>query len=194
MRSMQLVLFITAFVLAGAFMVPAHAQTVIAPANQTENVTYVPISGTVAFDPNNYNGVKSVTDLTIYARSPAGIDTRTNPVANGSFAMSVPGNGTYSIWVFPSKFDYLNATTNETYSVIYPDGTSFKFTQNVTDAGLSGIVIPAQTIVTGPPMSVTPEPPTLPPMPTPKPSPGFTMMLAALAAAGVIAVAAYHKR
>jgi len=193
---MQLVLFITAFVLVGALVMPAHAQTVIASQNLTgENVTYILISGNISFDPNNYNDVKSVTDLTIYARSPAGIDTKTNPVANGSFSMSVPGNGTYSIWVIPSKLDYLNTTTNQTYSVYYPDGSSIIFTQNVTDAGLSGIVIPTQIVITGRPMSVTPQPPSLPPAgsATPQPTPGFTM-LAVLAALGATAAVAYKKR
>jgi hypothetical protein len=194
MRNMQLVIFITAFMLAGALMMPSHAQIVIAPQNMTENVTYIPISGNVTFDPNNYNGVKNVTELTIYARNPIGIDTKANPAADGSFAMSVPGNGTYSIWVIPSKLDYLNSTTNQTYSIYYPDGSSIKFTQNVTDAGLSGIAIPTQTVVTGRPMSVTPAPPTLPPQNvTPQPTPGFTM-LAALAAAGAMAALAYRKK
>jgi hypothetical protein len=135
-----------------------------------------------------------VTELTIYARSPAGIDTKTSPAADGTFTMNVPGNGTFSIWVIPSKLDYLNSTTNQTYSVYYPDGTSIKFTQNVTDAGLSGIVIPTQIVVTGMPMNVTPEPPTLPPQNvTPRPTPGFTM-LAALAAAGAMAAVAYRKK
>jgi hypothetical protein len=191
---MQLVLFITAFVLAGALVMPSHAQVAVAPQNLTENVTYVPISGNVTFDPNNYNNVKNVTELTIYARSPGGIDTKTSPTADGTFAMNVPGNGTYSIWVIPSKLDYLNSTTNQTYSVFYPDGSSIMFTQNVTDAGLSGIVIPTQIRTTGAPMSVTPEPPTLPPQNvTPQPTPGFTM-LAALAAAGAMAAVAYRKK
>jgi hypothetical protein len=194
MRNMQLVLFITAFMLAGAFMMPSHAQEVIAQPDQAENFTYVPISGNVTFDPDNFNGIKNVTDLTIYARGPAGIDNKTSPAADGSFSMNVPGAGTYSIWVIPSKLDYLNSTTNQTYSVFYPDGSSIVFTQNVTDEGLSGIVIPTRTVMTGPLMSVTPEPPTVPPENvTPQPTPGFTM-LAALAAAGAVVAISYRKK
>jgi hypothetical protein len=194
MRNMQLVLFITAIMLAGAFMMPSHAQEVIAQPDQAENLTYVPISGNVTFDPDNFNGIKDVTELTIYARGPTGINNMTSPVADGSFSMNVPGAGTYSIWVIPSKLDYLNSSTNQTYSVYYPDGSSIMFTQNVTDEGLSGIVIPTQTVVTGVPMSVTPQPPSLPPETvTPQPTPGFTM-LAALAAAGAVVAISCRKK
>ena len=192
MRNMQLVIFITAFVLAGAFMLPSHAQTVIAPAPAV-NYTYVPISGTIPFDPNNYNNVTSVTQLTIYAKGPAGITNTTNPTANGAFSMNVPGPGVYNISVFPTKLDYLNSTTNQTYSVYYPDDISMIFNQNVTDAGLSGIAIPAKTVITGKPMSVTPAPPTLPPTSTPQATPGFTM-LAVVAAAGLMAAAAVYRK
>ncbi len=195
---MQLILFITAFMLAGALMMPSYAQVVIAQPNVSyENISYVQISGNISFDPNNYNGVKNVTDLTIYAKSltgPYSITNVTYPDAKGNFAMNVPGSGTYSIWVIPSKLDYLNSTTNQTYSIYYPDDASIIFTQNVTDTGLSGIVIPVKTVVTGRPMSVTPAPPTLPPATaTPQPTPGFTM-LAALAAVGAIVAIAYRKR
>ena len=200
MRNMQFciairaVIFITAFMLAGALLAPSHAQVVIAQPNLTENVTYIPISGTIPFDPDNFNNVKNVTELTIYAKSPTGMTNKTNPLPDGTFSMKVPGNGTYSISVIPSKLDYLNKTTNQTYSIYYPDDASIKFTQNVTDAGLSGIAIPTKTVITGGPMSVTPAPPSLPPQNvTPQPTPGFTI-LAVLAAAGAMAAAAYRKK
>lgn len=191
MRNMQLVIFITAFVLIGAFIVPSHAQVGVIAPGQTENITYIPISGTIPFNPDNYNDVKNVTLLTVYAKNSLGLTGHTNPLPNGSFFMNVPGNGTYSFSVVPSRLDYLNKTTNETYSIYYPDDAAYKFTQNVTDSGLSGIVIPTKTVVTGMAMSVTPEPPTLPSATaTPRATPGFTM-LAVLAAIG--AVAAYRK-
>lgn len=195
MSKMQLILFITAIMVTGAFIVPSCAQIVIsAPANQTDNVTYVPVSGNVTFDPDNYNNVKSVTELTIYARSAAGIDTMANPTADGKFSMSVPGSGNYSFWVYPSKLDYLNKATNATYSVKYPDMSS-PYYQNVTEAGLSNIVMPTTVIQTGKPMNATPVPPTVPPTATatPLPSPGFSM-LAVLAALGVVAAIAYRKK
>lgn len=193
MRNMQLVIFITAFMLAGAIMVPSHAQVVIAPANQTDNITYVPISGTIPYDPNHYNTeVKNITMLTIYAKGPYGTTNMTTPVTDGNFSMNVPGNGTYSIWVIPSKLDYLNQTTNQTYSVYYPDNASYPFTVNVTSTGLSGIAIPTKTVVTGIAMSVTPEPPTVPPA-TPQATPGFTM-LAVLAAMGALAAAVAYRK
>ncbi len=192
---MQLVIFITALMLAGALVVPSHAQVVVAAPNQTENITYVPISGTIPYDPDHFNpDVKNVTMLTVYAKSPSGLTNMTNPRADGTFSMNVPGSGTYSFSVTPSNLAYLNETTNETYSIYYPDDDSFKFTQNVTDAGLSGIVIPTKTVVTGAAMSVTPEPPTLPPATaTPQATPGFTM-LAVLAAMGAMAAMAYSKK
>jgi len=96
MAKVQLILFITAIMVAGALIVPSYAQVTLtsAPANQTENVTYVPVSGSIAFDPENYNNVKSVSDLTIYARSPDNIDTKTSPAPDGTFNMSVPAQAT----------------------------------------------------------------------------------------------------
>ncbi len=195
MRNMQLVLFITALMLAGALVAPSHAQVVIAAPEQTANVTYVPISGTIPYDPGHFNpDVKDVTHLTIYAKSPAGFTNMTNPRADGTFSMNVPGSGTYSFSVIPSTLDYLNKTTNETYTLYYPDDASFVFTRNVTDAGLSGIAIPTKTVVTGVAMSVTPAPPTLPPATaTPQATPGFTL-LAVLAAVGAMAAMAYSKK
>jgi hypothetical protein len=190
-------MFITAFTLAGAFivLVPSYAQdVVIAPVNQTENITYVHISGTIPYDPNHFNAeVKNVTMLTIYAKGPYGTANMTNPATDGNFSMNVPGAGTYSIWVLPSRLDYLNHTTNQTYSIDYPDNASYPFTVNVTATGLSGISIPTKTVVTGIAMSVTPVPLSLP---SPTPSPGFTAM-AVLAAIGVLAAAAgaaYRKK
>ncbi len=172
---------------------PACAQVVIsAPSNMTENVTYVPVSGSVAFDPANYNNVSSVTDLTIYARNPGGIDTKVSPGADGKFNMSVPGEGNYSFWVYPSKLDYLNKTTNATYSIDYPDATSPVY-KVVSATGLSSFAIPTTMVQTGKPMNATPLPPTLPAgTATPVPTPGFTMV-AVLAALGAVCALAFKK-
>ena len=192
MAKMQLVLFITAIMIAGAFMVPSNAQVTIIQSNQTVNATYVPVNGTIAFDPNNFNNVKSVSDLTVYARSPDGIDTKTNPAADGTFSMSVPGAGNYSFWVFPSKLDYINASTNATYSIQYPDMAN-PFNQTVTATGLSGVAIPTTTVQTGRPMNATPLPPTVEaPSATPTATPGFTM-IAVLAALGAACALAFRK-
>jgi PGF-CTERM protein len=191
---MQLILFITAIMVAGAFIVPSCAQVTLisAPVNQTDNVTYVPVSGSITFDPENYNNVKSVTDLTIYARSPDNIDTKTNPAADGTFNMSVPGAGNYSFWVIPAKLDYLNKTTNATYSIEYPDVAS-PYYKEVAATGLSGLAIPTKTVQTGKPMNATPMPPTLPAAsPTPVATPGFTVV-AVLAALGAVCALATRK-
>jgi PGF-CTERM protein len=191
---MQLILFITAIMVAGAFIVPSCAQVTLisAPVNQTDNVTYVPVSGSITFDPENYNNVKSVTDLTIYARSPDNIDTKTNPAADGTFNMSVPGAGNYSFWVIPAKLDYLNKTTNATYSIEYPDVAS-PYYKEVGATGLSGLAIPTKTVQTGKPMNATPMPPTLPAAsPTPVATPGFTVV-AVLAALGAVCALATRK-
>ncbi len=178
--------------IAGALIVPSYAQVVTAPSNQTENVTYVPVSGSIAFDPENYNNVKSVSDLTIYARSPDNIDTKTNPAADGTFNMSVPGAGNYSFWVIPAKLDYLNKTTNATYSIEYPDIAS-PYYKEVTATGLSGLAIPTKTVQTGKPMNVTPSPPSIPTATaTPAATPGFTLV-AVLAALGAVCALASRK-
>ncbi|HTY89983.1 MAG TPA: hypothetical protein VMC84_02295 [Methanocella sp.] len=178
--------------IAGALIVPSYAQ-VIAPA-PTANVTYVPVSGTITFEPNTYTtGVKSVSDLTIYARSPDGTDTKTNPAADGTFSVSVPGAGNYSFWVIPSKLDYLNSTTNATYQVQYPDISAPYYT-NVSATGLTGLAIPTKTVQTGKPMNATPLPPTVPAATaTPQATPGFTM-IAVLAALGAVCALAFRKK
>ncbi len=180
--------------IAGAMIAPSYAQVslISAPANQTGNVTYVPVNGTIAFDPDNYNNIKSVSDLTIYARSPDGIDTKVNPAPDGTFVMSGPGAGNYSFWVYPSTLDYLNKTTNATYSIEYPDALSPAY-KAVTSAGLSGFAIPTKTVQTGKPMNATPMPPTLPAASaTPVATPGFTLV-AVLAALGAVCALAFRK-
>jgi hypothetical protein len=194
MRKIQLIIIIAAVLIVGAVM-PSFAQLVISAPNQTENVTFIPISGTVSYTPNHYNvDVKSVTDLTIYARSESGRDTKVNPAANGTFSMKVPGAGNYSFLVMPSKLDYLNTSTNATYSILYPDANTFTFYQIVTEAGLTGIVIPTNTVQTGKPMNATPVPPSVTPASTaaPQATPGFTFV-AVLAALGVMAIALRKK-
>jgi hypothetical protein len=194
MNKMKLMLIIAMVIIVGAIM-PACAQIVISAPGQTENITYVPISGKVSYTPNNYNiDVKNVTDLTIYARSQSGIDTKVNPSADGNFSMKVPGAGNYSFLVMPSKLDYLNTSTNATYSILYPDANTFTFYQTVTEAGLSGIVIPTNTVQTGKPMNATPVPPSVTPASTaaPQATPGFTFV-AVLAALGVMAIAFRKK-
>jgi hypothetical protein len=193
MSKMQLILFLTAILVAGV-IVPASAQVTIvsSSANLTDNVTYVPVTGSVTFDPANYNNVTKVTDLTIYARSEGGIDTKVNPGADGKFSMSVPGAGNYSFWVYPSKLDYLNKSTNVTYQVQYPDMAA-PYTQKVATAGLSDVAIPTKIVETGQPMNATPLPPTTAPTTAPQATPGFTM-LAVLAAIGVVGALAFRKK
>jgi len=210
---MQLTLLLAAILLVGALTVPSFAQTIISSSNSSlvgqnlsstglnitfgpgqVNYTYIPISGQISFDPNNYNNVTSVTQMTIYARNSAGIDTKTNPAANGTFSMMVPGNGTFSIYVIPAKLDYLDSSTNETYSIIYP-AESKPYLVNVTDSGVTGIVIPTQTLQTGLQMNATPMPPsvTAAASPTATPTPGFTAV-AALIIVGIVAAIAYKKK
>ena len=209
---MQLTLVLTVFLLVGAIAVPSFAQTIISSSNSSlvgqnissvglnvtygpgqVNYTYIPISGQISFDPNNYNNVTSVTQMTIYARNPAGIDTKTNPAANGTWSMMVPGNGTFGIYVIPAKLDYLNSSTNETYSITYP-AESEPFQVNVTDSGVTGIVIPTQYIQTGLAMNATPVPPTVSPSSaTATPTPGFTAV-GVLAVLGIVAAIAYSRK
>jgi len=191
MSKMQLALIFTAFMLVGAIAMPAYAQNVTATPDQ--GIVYVPISGSIAFDPNNFNNITSVTQLTVYARNASGFDTKANPTADGNFTMSVPGADTYSIFVMPNKLDYLNTSTNATYSILYPDGTAFPFSQNVTASGLSGIVIPTQNQQTGVKMSVTPLPPSVGPSATAQPTPGFTAIAAVLALGAIVAIAYRRK-
>ncbi len=199
MFKMQLVLLITAILLVGAFVMPSYAQTVISTNNGTAaaNLAQIPVSGSIAFDASNYNNITSASQLTIYARGPSGFDNKTNPAADGTFTMIVPSNGSYSFWVIPAKLDYLNTTTNATYSVLYPDGTTTGriFTQNVTDQGLTGVVIPMTSVQTGIAMSVTPEPPAVTPAgsATAQATPGFTIVVA-LIALGAMAAVAYRKK
>lgn len=193
MKKMQLVLFMTAMIVAGVFMSPASAQQVIliSASNQTLNVTYVPVSGTIAFQAGNYNNVTSVAELTVYARSQDLVDTKASPAADGTFNMSVPGAGNYTFWVIPSKLDYMNASTNETYQVQYPDITS-PYAATVPESGLSGLALPTTTVITGEPMNATPVPlPTA--TATPKPTPGFTL-IGVLAVLGIVCALAYRKK
>lgn len=193
MTKLQFILFITAIMVAGALIVPSYAQVVISAPNPTANVTLVPVSGTVTFDANNYNKVKSVSELTIYARSQDGTDTKANPAADGTFSMSVPGAGNYSFWVIPSKLEYLNATTNATYQIQYPDITA-PYYSNVSSTGLTGLAIPAKVVQTGKPMNATPLPPSMPAATaTPQATPGFTM-IAVLAALGAVCALAFRKK
>ena len=126
-----------------------------------------------------------------------GFDTKVNPAADGTFVMNLPGNGSYSFWVIPAKLDYLNKTTNATYSIMYPDGTTVGriFTQNVTGQGLTGVVIPTKSVKTGIAMSVTPQPPSVTAQgtATAQPTPGFTV-IAVLMAIGAMAAVAYRKK
>jgi len=191
MSKMQLALILTAFMLVGAIAMPAYAQNVTATPDQ--GITYVPISGSITFDPNNFNNITSVTQLTVYARNASGFDTRANPTADGNFTMSVPGADTYIFFVMPNKLDYLNTSTNATYSILYPDAAAYPFTQNVTASGLSGIIIPTKYQQTGVEMSVTPLPPSSIPSATAKPTPGFTA-IAALLALGVMVAIAYRRK
>ncbi len=197
MFKMQLVMFITAILFVGAFVMPSCAQSVINTTTGTpmDNATLIPVSGSIAFDASNYNNISSATSLTIYARGPSGFDTKVNPAADGTFVMNVPDNGSYSFWVIPSKLDYLNKTTNATYSILYPDGTSVGrvFTQNVTSQGLTGVVIPTTLVQTGIAMSVTPQPPSVTPEATAQATPGFTVIAAFIAMGAIVAVA-YRKK
>jgi hypothetical protein len=194
MYKKQLIMILTAFIFVGAFAMQASSQTVIVPATNTTNITYVPISGNISLDPNNYEKVTDITQLTIYAKGPTGMDNVTSPAANGTFSMMVPGPGNYSIRVFPSKLSYLNASTNVTYQVLYPDGDTYTFYQNVTGTGLAGIVIPTKIVATGKPMNATPMPPEIPsPTPTTNPTPGFTAITAFLAIGAMTAIAFRKK-
>jgi PGF-CTERM protein len=190
MSKMQLALIFTAFMLMGAIAMPAYAQQTAVP---DQGITYVPINGSIAFDPNNFNNITSVTQLTVYARNASGFDTRANPTADGNFTMSVPGADTYIFFVMPNKLDYLNTTTNATYSILYPDAAAFPFSQNVTVSGLSGVVIPTKYQQTGLEMSVTPLPPSVGPSATAQPTPGFTVIAAILALGAIVAIAYRRK-
>ncbi|MDI6896509.1 hypothetical protein [Methanocella conradii] len=152
-------------------------------------VAYPTISGTIPFDPGNYNNVTSVTDLTIYAINESGFSVRTNPNPDGTFSMDVVGSGKYSFRVIPSRLDYVDKSTDMAYSIQYPDATNNKFTVNVPDEGIKNLTIKTWKVMTGVP---TATPTAIPAgTPTPKPSPGFTM-LAALAMLGA-AVATMKK-
>ena len=212
MYKMQLTLLLTAFLIVGACIVPSFAQTIINSSNPSlvgqnlssvglnitygpgqANLTYVPVSGQVSFDPNNYNNVNSASQLTIYANYSVGGGNHTNPDVNGNFVIMVPTNSTASIFVYPSKLDYLNASTNATYSVMYPTMDS-PYLVNVTSTGVSGIVIPTQTIQTGIEMNATPLPPTVTTAaPTATPTPGFTA-IGALAIVGLVAAIVYNRK
>jgi hypothetical protein len=197
------------FLLVGAIAVPSFAQTIISSSNSSLvgqnissvglNITYGPgqvnytslsISGRISFYPNNYNNVTSVTQLTIYARSADGFDNLTNPMANGTFSIMVPGNGKYSIFVYPSTLDYLNNSTNLTYSVVYPDVSSPLVEFVTNDSSVTGIVIPGQIVQTGSQVTSTPIPSA---HPTATPTPGFTAIVA-LVVIGTVAAIAYNNR
>lgn len=185
MKRMQLVLLITALMLVGTLAVPAYAA----------NIT---ISGTIPFDPNNYNNVSSPSLLTIYAMNDTGFQRQGNPNADGTFTIVVTQSGKYDIRVIPAQLDYLNKSTNATYSILYPGPSTFAFNLTVPDQGLGNVTIPTKTVITGPSMSVTPLPPSVPPATptptsTPKPTPGFTAIIA-LMALGAIVVIAYKKK
>jgi hypothetical protein len=200
---MQLTLLLTAFLIVGAFAVPSFAQTTNLTGNLSQtgivitpgqtNYTYVPVSGTVSFDPSNYNNLNSATQLTIYANYSVGGGNHTNPDVNGNFVIMVPTNSTASIFVYPSKLDYLNKSTNATYSVMYPTMES-PYQVNVTTTGVSGVVIPTQTIQTGIEMNATPLPPTVTTAAaTATPTPGFTA-IGALAMVGLVAAIIYSRK
>lgn len=122
----------TAIMLVGALASNAYAHTIV--------------SGSIPFDPDNLNRVKSAANLTIYAVGPGGAEIKVNPDAYGNFSMILPGNGTYSFRVEPYKLDYLNKTTNASYSIFYPDGTSNFFIRVVPDHGLKNVTIPTMKV------------------------------------------------
>jgi len=156
----------------------------------TLKVAFPKISGTIPFDPANYNNVTSVTELTIYAINESGFSVRANPSPDGTFSMSLVGSGKYNFMVIPSRLDYLDKSTNMTYSIHYPDGSSNKFMVDVPDEGINNLTIKTWKVMTGVPTAT----PTATPVatPTPTPAPGFTV-LAALGTLGA-AVAIMKKR
>jgi len=102
----------------------------------------------------------------------------------------VPGNGKYSIFVYPSTLDYLNNSTNLTYSVVYPDVSSPLVEFVTNDSSVTGIVIPGQIVQTGSQVTSTPIPSA---HPTATPTPGFTAIVA-LVVIGTVAAIAYNNR
>ena len=209
MYKFHITLVLTVFLLVGAAAVPSFAQTIISSSNSSLvgqniseaglNVTYGPgqvnytslsINGQISFDPNNYNNVTSVTQLTIYARSTDGFDNLTNPMANGTFSIMVPGNGKYNIFVYPSTLDYLNSSTNSTYSVVYPDVSNPLVEYVTNDSSVTGIVIPGRIVQTGSQATSTPTPSA---HPTATPTPGFTAIVA-LVVIGTVSAIAYNRR
>jgi len=206
---LQLTLVLAVFLLVGAIAVPSFAQTIISSSNSSQvgqnissvglNVTYglspvnytsLSIGGQISFDPNNYNNVTSITQLTIYARSTDGFDNLTNPMANGTFSIMVPGNGKYNIFVYPSTLDYLNSSTNSTYSVVYPDVSNPLVEYVTNDSSVTGIVIPGRIVQTGSQATSTPTPSA---HPTATPTPGFTAIVA-LVVIGTVSAIAYNRR
>ena len=209
MYRLQLTLVLAVFLLVGAIAVPSFAQTIISSSNSSQvgqnissvglNVTYglspvnytsLSIGGQISFDPNNYNNVTSITQLTIYARSTDGFDNLTNPMANGTFSIMVPGNGKYNIFVYPSTLDYLNSSTNSTYSVVYPDVSNPLVEYVTNDSSVTGIVIPGRIVQTGSQATSTPTPSA---HPTATPTPGFTAIVA-LVVIGTVSAIAYNRR
>lgn len=187
--------------MAGAVMVPSFAQTIISSNNSSlvgQNIssiglnvssgpgqsTDIPISGQIRFEPDNYNNVTNVTLLTIYAIDPFGNANYTNPAADGTFTILVPYDGMYNISVFPSKLDYLNKSTDNTYSVIYPSTSTPLVLYVANNTGVSGVVIPVQTVQTGYMGMASPLPS---PSPSPAPTPGFTAV-AALIIIGALSI------